>query len=95
MDAQAGTEGALPHFSQVAWHFDGRTARGSRKLVVDGISYFVGRGDPGRAADGEYNNCLIDSLRQCAGLLASRKSVRSDLKIELGVDLSLVHRLGR
>ena len=79
MDTQAGTDGALPHYSQVEWHFEGRTDRGSRKVVVDGISYFVGRGDPGRAVDSEYNNCLIDSLRQCLGLIADLKTVRSDL----------------
>ena len=79
MDTQAGTDGALPHYSQVEWHFEGRTDRGSRKVVVDGISYFVGRGDPGRAVDSEYNNCLIDSLRQRLGLIADRTTVRSDL----------------
>ena len=34
------------------------------KLDIEGIHYYVGYGDPGRAEDGEYNNCLIDSLRQ-------------------------------
>ena len=58
--------------------------RGSRKLVVDGVLRFVGRGDPGRAADGEHNNCLIDSLRQCAGLSVDRKLVRRELAIQFG-----------
>jgi len=82
MDTQAGTGGRVPHFSQVEWHFDGFTPRGSRKIVVDGVAYFIGRGDPGRAANGEYNNCLIDSLRQCLGMLSSRPAVRGDLLIE-------------
>ena len=53
MDAAAGTSGALPHFSQITWQFDGFTSRGSQRLLVDGSTYFVGHGDPGRASDGE------------------------------------------
>ena len=82
MDTYAGTQGAVPHCTQVSWHFDGSTARGSRKIIVDGTAYSVGRGDPGRAADGEYNNCLIDSLRQCVGMVSDRKAVRKDLMDE-------------
>ena len=84
MDTQAGTGGSVPHFSQVEWYFDGLTQRGSRKIVVDGVAYFIGRGDPGRAVNGEFNNCLIDSLRQCVGLVASRPAVRNDLLVEFG-----------
>ena len=63
----------MPHFSQVAWHFTGL-------VVVEGISYVAGKGDPGtdRIGDGE-NNCLIDSLRQCLGIVADCRQVRRDL----------------
>ena len=50
--------------------------------MVDGVAHSVGRGDPGRAANGEYNNCLIDSLRQCVGMSADRTAVRCDLEAE-------------
>ena len=83
-DTQDGTGGHVPHFSQVTWHFDGKTVRNSRKIVVDGVDYFVGRGDPGRAVNGEYNNCLIDSLRQTLGILSDRSAVRNDLLSEFG-----------
>ena len=48
--------------------------------MVRGIAYRVGYGDPGKAADGEENNCLIDSLRQCLSLHSDRLAVREDLK---------------
>ena len=51
---------------------------------VDGALYSVGHGDPGRSADGEFNNCLIDSLRQCIGVTADRRLVRRDLQAEFG-----------
>ena len=41
-----------------------------------------GHGDPGRAHEDEYDNCLIDSLRQCVGIVADRKLVRDDLMQE-------------
>ena len=86
MDTQAGTGGAVPHFSQVRWRFEKeRTPRGSRRVVVvDDARYTVGYGDPGRAADGEFNNCLIDSLRQCVGIISDRKAVRHALIEEFG-----------
>ena len=46
---------------------------------MDGVSNYIGHGDPGRAHEGENNNCLIDSLRQCTGLMVDRKLVRDDL----------------
>jgi len=46
---------------------------------VNGQIYYIGRGDPGRAIDREYNNCLIDYLRQCLGLMANCVAVREDL----------------
>ena len=49
---------------QVCWRFEKeRTPRGSRRVVVvDDARYTVGYCDPGRASDGEFNNCLIDPL---------------------------------
>ena len=82
MDTVAGTGGALAHFSQISWRFDGKIARGTIKIIVDGVAHSVGRGDPGRAAHGEYNNCLIDSLRQCVGMSSDRNAVRCDLEAE-------------
>ena len=80
MDTQSGTGGALPHISQVAWHFLPQMAGAPRSVAVDGATYRVGVGDPGRATDGTCeNNCLIDSLRQCLGLVADCKLVRRDL----------------
>ena len=46
---------------------------------MDGVSYYKGYGDPGRAHEGEHNNCLIDSLRQYVGIVADRKLVRNEL----------------
>ena len=71
---------------QVCWRFEKeRTPRGSRRVVVvDDARYTVGYGDPGRAADGEFNNCLIDSLRQCVGIISDRKAVRHALIEEFG-----------
>ena len=40
----------------------------------------VGRGDPGTDINGACeNNCLIDSLRQCLGIVADCRQVRRDL----------------
>jgi hypothetical protein len=57
----------------------GRDRYGDRELRLDGKFYSVGHGNPGSERDGEYNNCLIDSLRQCLNLLVDRKRVRADL----------------
>ena len=78
LDAQAGTGGALPHIFQIDWCFGPPTSRGDRTVIVDGVRYYVGRGDPGRARDGEFNNCLIDSVRQCLGVQVDRKVVLAD-----------------
>ena len=77
-DTQPGTGGAVPHFSQVVWRFN-TTRRRSAIVEVDGVSYYVGHGDPGRATENESNNCLIDSLRQCIGIHVDRRRVRADL----------------
>ena len=83
MDTKPGTGGAVPHMSQVVWRFSVERAKGGRpKVDVDGVTYCVGHGDPGRAHEGEFNNCLIDSLRQCVGITADRKLVRADLENE-------------
>ena len=56
------------------------TPDGIRVVVVDEISYAVGRGDPGTDSNGVCeNNCLIDSLRQCLGIVADCRQVRRDL----------------
>ncbi len=79
MDTQPGTQGTLRHCTQVDWQFVGHTASGAQMIHVDGSRYFVGRGDPGRLENGECNNCLIDSLRQCLRITCDRRPVRQDL----------------
>ena len=79
MDTVAGTGGTVPHHTQIKWNFNNATVRGRRTITVEGRQYYVGRGNPGSAANGEYNNCLIDSLRQCVGIQCSRTQVREDL----------------
>jgi len=63
----------------VVWNFVGCHPFGARELRLDGKFYSVGYGNPGSEKDGESNNCLIDSLRQCLNLLVDRKRVRADL----------------
>ena len=60
------------------------TSWGATKLMIDGVQYFVGRGDPGDARIGEHNNCLIDSLRQCLGIQRNYRKVREDLMVAYG-----------
>ena len=81
LDTQEGTQGQLPHFSQVTWSF---TNPERTELVVDGLPYRKGYGNPGEASRGEENNCLIDSLRQTLSLQCDRGSVRLDLQSEFG-----------
>ena len=81
LDTQEGTQGQLPHFSQVTWSF---TNPQRTELVVDGLPYRKGYGNPGEASRGEENNCLIDSLRQTLSLQCDRGSVRLDLQSEFG-----------
>ena len=87
MDTQSGTGGSLPHYNQVVWSFKHRRdgTQDKRLVDVDGVSFAVGVGDPGRSRNDEYNNCLIDSLRQCIGITADRivelrRQVRRDLQ---------------
>ena len=82
LDTQAGTQGMIPHMSQLPWKFLD-TARS--QLLVDGIAYRKGYGDPGAAEHGEWNNCLIDSLRQClGGVQCDRRVVRKELQAQYG-----------
>ena len=82
LDTQAGTAGNVPHMSEMPWEF----RSGSRdELIVDGFVYRKGYGFPGDPMQGESNNCLIDSLRQCLDHLeCDRKKVRADLVEEFG-----------
>ena len=74
----------LPHMSQLPWKFRNEA---KTELLVDGVEYRRGYGCPGKPADGETNNCLIDSLRQCLGdVQCDRKAVRRDLQDEFGGD---------
>ena len=50
-----------------------------QKISVDDMPYYVQYGNPGKLSEGEQNNCLIDSLRQCIGMKCDRKLVREDL----------------
>ena len=82
LDAQAGTQGTLPHMSQLPWSFQDAAMT---RLVVDGNNYRKGYGAPGNLEEGEANNCLIDSIRQCLGNLAcDRRRVREDLMSAFG-----------
>ena len=54
--------------------------------MINGQYYYKGRGNPGSANDNEYNNCLIDSIRQCLGLECDRKLVRQELEVTYGRD---------
>ena len=79
-DVRAGTGGSVPHFSQTEWRFDGRTSQGKTRLIVNGLQYYRGYGNPGRSRQGACsNNCLIDSLRQCLGMHSDPELVRQDL----------------
>ena len=79
-DAEADTGGSLPHQSQINWKINGNTTRGSTCILVDGKPYYVQYGNPGKLSEGERNNCLIDSLRQCIGVQCDRTLVRADLQ---------------
>ena len=82
LDTQAGTAGRVPHMFQIPWHF---TNEAKDELLVDGCVYKKGYGFPGDPTLGEYNNCLIDSLRQCLSYMAcDRQKVRADLVEEFG-----------
>ena len=76
-----GTGGTVPHRSQVNWVFQREPYKGRTTIIVDGKQYYIGHGNPGLGLDldGEENNCLIDSLRQCIGVKCSRIAVRRDL----------------
>ena len=63
----------------------GFSNRTRTELRVDGFRYRRGYGNPGNGSNGERNNCLIDSLRQCLGsLTCDRMLVRRDLQAEFG-----------
>ena len=82
LDTLHGSRVDVPHVSQVTWRFDGQTELGSDKIILDGVPYVEGFGNPGRRDDGEQNNCLIDSLRQCLSIECDRGAVRHDLVSE-------------
>jgi hypothetical protein len=81
LDTQAGTGGSVPHFSQIPWKF---LNRARSEVLIDGVLYQRGYGNPGDEALGERNNCLIDSLRQCLNIECNRLAVRRDLQAEFG-----------
>ena len=82
LDTLHGSRVAVPHVSQVIWRYDGRTDLGLVKIILYGVAYVEGFGNPGRRDDGEQNNCLIDSLRQCLSIECDRGAVRRDLVSE-------------
>ena len=69
LDTQAGTQGSVPHMTQVSWRWHGLGS-----VMVDGTVYDVGYGNPGG-----YNDCLIDSVRQCFSLDTDCRKVRHHL----------------
>ena len=62
--------------TQVSWHW-----LGNKSIVLDGKVYDIGYGNPGGV-----NDCLIDSLRQCLGLVSDNRMVRDDLVQHFGND---------
>ena len=77
--------------SQMPWRF---LDAGKIQLEVDGVPYRRGYGFPGDPTKGEYNNCLIDSLRQCLdNLECDCKAVRRDLELEFDEALDNERRL--
>ena len=89
MDTLPGTQGTVPHMSQLPWHFLNET---KIHLVVDGTAYRRGYGNPGDSTLGEVNNCLIDSLRQCLDLSCDCRDVPRDLQKEFGGSEGQDHR---
>lgn len=90
LDTDAGTQGSVPHMSQVPWTF---TNTSGTQVLVDGVAYRKGYGFPGDSDNEEFNNCLIDSLRQCLrDLQCDRKLVRRDLQDEFGCINGQDHR---
>ena len=78
-DTLQGTQGNLPHYSQVVFQF---LDVFKTTLTVDGVNYTRGYGNPGDSNNGEANNCLIDSIRQTLGnLQCDRRLVRADLQL--------------
>ena len=61
----------LPHLFQIDWYFRGHG--GATQIFLEGTNYIVGIGSGG------YNNCLIDSFRQCLGFESDVQAVRDDL----------------
>ena len=59
----------VPHLTQTEWRMDGDT------VVVDGMTFTRG------LATGVRNNCLIDALRQTAGVSVNVDHVRSQLQV--------------
>ena len=70
LDVQA-SDGSHPHMIQLEWRFDIPTHSGRPTVIVNDLRFYVGVGNIGKADDGEWNNCLIDSIRQCLGVEVS------------------------
>ena len=82
MDTMPGTGGDTS--GQVDYEFCGRPGFDTSMVIVEGVSYKWFYGNHGNSSEGERNNCLIDSLRQCLGIKTDRKKVREDLIREFG-----------
>ena len=54
LDTLAGTQGSVPHLSQLDWRRDGVTLAGKKRILVGGQPYTVGIGAPGSPQTGEY-----------------------------------------
>ena len=64
----------VPHMRQLAWEvLPRRTAQGAQVVRVEGQDFFAGE------ANGDQNNCLIDTLRQQLGVVADLGAVRKEL----------------
>jgi hypothetical protein len=77
LDTISGSGGATS--GKVVSKFDGPPGNNTSMVIVEGVSYKWSYGNPGNRSEGECNNCLIDSLRQCLGIETDRKKVREDL----------------
>ena len=76
LDTLAGTNGNIPHMTEIKWHWVGHDT-----IVHDSKIYDIGYGNPGGC-----NDCLIDSLRQCLKLDTDPRKVREDLLMEFADD---------
>ena len=69
--------GQLPHRTELRWQLLGIDPRSQARIVsIVGQNYLLGH------ASGAGCNCLVDSLRQCLGMVVDVGAIRRDLREE-------------